>query len=212
MSPGNKTCPQVTPRRDHWNKDTESAFAKTPWTCETTKPLSRDERLTSASRASSEGALTRDNAAQTQCHLHLRHCLATPKQLFCLFSPLSHPHHRAATTGAPYNRPCAVSATQTTRVDGGPAGRPRGASTPPLPRLHALPRPLRKKEAPHPPRRFNAQSVLGRRAHADGGPSGGVPPSARNTRARSVSQESGASVGSRHACRGDSRRRDEEEV
>jgi len=44
------------------------------------------------------------------------------------------------------------------------------------------------------PTRFNAQSVLGRRFHDDGGPSGGAPPSARNTRARSVSQESGASV------------------
>jgi len=61
------------------------------------------------------------------------------------------------------------------------------------------------------PTRFNAQSVLGRSAHADGGPSGGVPPSARHTRARSVSQESGASVGSRHTCRRDSRRSDEEE-
>jgi len=61
------------------------------------------------------------------------------------------------------------------------------------------------------PTRFNAHSVLGRRAHADGGPSDGSPPSARNTRARSVSQESGASVGSRHLCRRDSRRSDEEE-
>jgi len=61
------------------------------------------------------------------------------------------------------------------------------------------------------PTRFNAQSDLGRRAHADGGPSGGAPPSARNTRAHSVSQESGASVGSRHPCRRDSRRSDEEE-
>jgi len=61
------------------------------------------------------------------------------------------------------------------------------------------------------PTRFNAQSVLGRRAHADGGPSGGAPPSARNTRARSFSQESGASVGSRHLCLRDSRRSDEEE-
>jgi len=33
---------------------TESAFAKTPWTCETTKPFSHNERLTRASRASSE--------------------------------------------------------------------------------------------------------------------------------------------------------------
>ena len=61
------------------------------------------------------------------------------------------------------------------------------------------------------PTRFNAQSVLGRLAHANGGPSGGAPPSARNTRARSVSQESGASVGSRHPCRRGSRRSDEEE-
>ena len=61
------------------------------------------------------------------------------------------------------------------------------------------------------PTRFNAKSVLGRRAHADGGPSGGAPPSARNTRARSVSQESGASVGSRHTCLRDSRRSDEED-
>jgi len=61
------------------------------------------------------------------------------------------------------------------------------------------------------PTRFNAQSVLGRRAHADRGPSGGAPPSARNTRARSVSQESGASVGPRHPCRRDSRRSYEEE-
>ena len=61
------------------------------------------------------------------------------------------------------------------------------------------------------PTRFNAQSVLGRRARADGGPSGGPPPSARITRALSVSQESGASVGSRHLCRCDSRRSDEEE-
>ena len=61
------------------------------------------------------------------------------------------------------------------------------------------------------PTRFNAQSVLGRRAHAHGGPSGGAPPSARNTRARSVSQESGGSVGSRHAWRRDSRRSEEED-
>jgi len=59
--------------------------------------------------------------------------------------------------------------------------------------------------------RFNAQSRLGRRAHADGGPLGGAPPSARNTRARSVLQDSGASFGSRHFCRRDSRRSDEEE-
>jgi len=56
-----------------------------------TNPFSHDERLTRASRTSSEGALTRGNAAQTQCHLHLRHCLTTPKQLLFLFStPFSH--------------------------------------------------------------------------------------------------------------------------
>jgi len=32
-----------------------------------------------------EGALTRGNAAQTQFHIHLHYCLATPKQLLCLF-------------------------------------------------------------------------------------------------------------------------------
>jgi len=32
-----------------------------------------------------ESFLTRGNAAQTQCHLDLRHCPATPKQLLCLF-------------------------------------------------------------------------------------------------------------------------------
>jgi len=61
------------------------------------------------------------------------------------------------------------------------------------------------------PTRFNAQSVLGPRPHADGRPSGGAPPSARNTRARSASQGSGASVGSRHLCRRDTRRSDEDE-
>ena len=70
-------------------------------------------------------------------------------------------------------------------------------------------------EAVHPeeaaaPTHVNAQSVLGRRAHADGGPSSGVSPSARNTRARSLSQESGASVGCRHTCRRNSRRSEEE--
>jgi len=61
------------------------------------------------------------------------------------------------------------------------------------------------------PTRFSSQSVLGRRTHTDRGPSGGAPPSARNKRARSVSQESGASVGSRRTCRRDSRRSDEED-
>jgi len=61
------------------------------------------------------------------------------------------------------------------------------------------------------PTRFNAKSVLRRQAHAEGGPSGGAPPSARNTRARSVSQRSGASVGFRHARRRESCRSDEED-
>jgi len=39
------------------------------------------------------------------------------------------------------------------------------------------------------PTPVNAQSVLGRRAHVDQGPSGGAPSSARSTRVRSVSQE-----------------------
>ena len=59
--------------------------------------------------------------------------------------------------------------------------------------------------------RFKAESVLGRHAHANGRPSGGAPLSARNTRARRVSQESGASVGSRLIHRRDSRRSDEDE-
>jgi len=61
------------------------------------------------------------------------------------------------------------------------------------------------------PARFNAQSILGRRTHEGGGPSTGAPPSARNTRARSVSQESAASVGARRDSRPDLRRGDEEE-
>ena len=61
------------------------------------------------------------------------------------------------------------------------------------------------------PTRFNAQIVPGRRAHDDGGPSGGAAPSARNTRARSVSQDSRASVDSLVLCRCDSRLSDEEE-
>jgi len=101
----------------------------------------------------------------------VRHCLATPKQLlFVFFPPLSHPHHRAATTGAPYNRPCEVSATQTTRVDGGPAGRPRGVLNPPPPCPHALPRPLRQRKAPHPHRRRGARRrpFTASRAHCSG--------------------------------------------
>ena len=61
------------------------------------------------------------------------------------------------------------------------------------------------------PTHFIVQIVLGRHAHADGKPSGGAPPSARNTRAHSVSQESGARVGSHHVCCRDSRRSDEDE-
>jgi len=60
------------------------------------------------------------------------------------------------------------------------------------------------------PTPVNAQSVLGRRAHVDQGPSGGAPSSARSTRVRSVSQESGASVRSHNLCRRYSRRSDEE--
>jgi len=61
------------------------------------------------------------------------------------------------------------------------------------------------------PARFNAQSILGRRTHEGGGPSTGALPSARNARARSVSQESAASVGARRDSRRNSRRGDEEE-
>jgi len=84
---------------------TESAFAKTPWTCETTKPFSHDQRLTRASRAYSEGALTKGNAAQTQCHLHLRHCLATPKQLLCLFPTPFLPTPQGGHHGSPVQSP-----------------------------------------------------------------------------------------------------------
>jgi len=99
----NLTLQQVFKVKDMLH--TESAFAKIPWTCETTNPLSHDERLTRASRASSEGALTRDNAAQTQCHPHLRHCLATPKQLICLFfttfSPTPQGGHHGSSVQSP---------------------------------------------------------------------------------------------------------------
>ena len=61
------------------------------------------------------------------------------------------------------------------------------------------------------PARFNAQSILGRRTHEGGSPSTGAPPSARNTRARSASQEAAASVGASRDSRRDSRRGDEEE-
>jgi len=59
--------------------------------------------------------------------------------------------------GDPYNRPCAISTTQTTRVDGGPAGRPRGAPTALPPYLHALPGERRQLKVPHPPRRCGAR-------------------------------------------------------
>jgi len=49
-------------------------------------------------------------------------------------------------------------------------------------------------EAETEPTRFNAKSILGRRAHAGGGRSR-APPTARNPRARSVSQESRTSDG-----------------
>jgi len=61
------------------------------------------------------------------------------------------------------------------------------------------------------PARFNEQSILGCRTHEGGGPSTGTPHSARNTRARSVSQESAASVGASRDSRRDSRRRDDED-
>jgi len=83
----------------------KSAFAKTPWTCETTKPFSYDERLKRTSRASSEGALTRGNAAQTQCYGHLRHCLATPTQLPCLFSTPFSPTPESGHYGSPVESP-----------------------------------------------------------------------------------------------------------
>jgi len=51
-------------------------------------------------------------------------------------------------------------------------------------------------EAEAVPTRFNAQSILGRRAHVGGGTSG-ASPTVRNTRARSVSQELGTRDGSR---------------
>jgi len=62
------------------------------------------------------------------------------------------------------------------------------------------------------PARFNEQSILGRRTHEGGGPSAGAQHSARNTRARGVSQESAASVGASRDSRRDSRRRDEEKL
>lgn len=61
-------------------------------------------------------------------------------------------------------------------------------------------------EAETAPTRCNAQSLLGRRAHASRGSSAAAPPP-RNTRARSVLEESEASDSSRRA----SRRVDEEE-
>jgi len=41
------------------------------------------------------------NAAQTQCHLHLRHCLATPKQLLCLFPTPFSPTPQSGHHGSP---------------------------------------------------------------------------------------------------------------
>jgi len=71
-------------------------------------------------------------------------------------------------------------------------------------------------EAVHPeeeaaPSRLNEQSILRRRTHEGKDPSGEAPPLARNTRARSVTQESGASVGSRRDSRRKLRRGDDEE-
>jgi len=62
------------------------------------------------------------------------------------------------------------------------------------------------------PARFIAQSILGRRIHEGGGPSTGAPHSARNTRARSVSQQSVASVGASRDSRRESRPHAEEEL
>jgi len=45
---------------------TESAFAKTPWTREMTKPFSRDDRWIRASRASSEDVLCQEGNAVGQ--------------------------------------------------------------------------------------------------------------------------------------------------
>jgi len=67
-----------------------------------------------------------------------------------------------------------------------------------------------KPEEEATPALFNAQSILGRRTHEGGGPSTGAAPSARNTRARSVSQESAASAGASRDSRRDSHRGDEE--
>jgi len=61
------------------------------------------------------------------------------------------------------------------------------------------------------PARFNAQSILGRRTHEGEGTSTRASHLARNTRARSVSQESAASVGASRDSRRDSRRRDDKE-
>jgi len=65
--------------------------------------------------------------------------------LLLFFPPLPHPHHRVATMGAPHNRPCAISAAQTTRVVGGPAGRPRRAWTSPASLPYLFPSTWRKK-------------------------------------------------------------------
>jgi len=66
-----------------------------------------DRSVTSIFRRS-EGALARGNAAQTQFHLNLRHCLATPKQLLSyVFHPvLTH------TTGRPPREPRKIALAQ----------------------------------------------------------------------------------------------------
>lgn len=56
--------------------------------------------------------------------------------------------------------------------------------------------------------RFNSQSILGRRVLVYGGPQKGTLPSARNTRARSSTQNAGASACSRRDPRHDLRQRE----
>ena len=102
------------------------------------------------------------------------------KRVLVLFPPLSHPHHRAATVGAPYNRPCAISVAQTTREDGADQRGDRGGRRPPPPpRLHELLRAWRPMQASHPPRRRGTRRRRPPRRRAPTG-----PPSAARPRVR----------------------------
>ena len=102
------------------------------------------------------------------------------KRVLVLFPPLFHPHHRAATVGAPYNRPCAISVAQTTRVDGADQRGDRGGRRPPPPpRLHELLRAWRPMQASHPPRRRGTRRRRPPRRRAPTG-----PPSAARPRVR----------------------------